>query len=75
MRRITIRETRALLPTLDAALAEEGELVIERRGQPIARVLPIAPKTQRPSNEDLRAMCPFQEIPSEVLIREDRDAR
>lgn len=75
MRRVTVREIRALLPTLDTALAEEGELVIERRGKPIARLLPMAPKVRRPSNEDLLATCPFQEIPSEVLIREDRDAR
>ena len=75
MRRVTVREIRALLPVLDRTLAEEGELVIERRGEPIARLLPVAAKTRRPSHADFRAQCPFQEIPSEVLIREDRDAR
>ncbi|HMR33308.1 MAG TPA: hypothetical protein PKA13_08525 [Geminicoccaceae bacterium] len=75
MRRVSIREIRELLPHLDATLADEGELVIERRGKPIARLLPVAPRMRRPSNADLLATCPYQEIPSEALIREDRDAR
>jgi antitoxin (DNA-binding transcriptional repressor) of toxin-antitoxin stability system len=75
MRRVSIREMRALLPRLDETLAQEGEMVIVRRGKPIARLLPAAARPERPSNADLRARCPFQTIPSEVLIREDRDAR
>jgi antitoxin (DNA-binding transcriptional repressor) of toxin-antitoxin stability system len=75
MRRVTVREVRSLLPTIDATLAAEGELILTRRGKAIARLLPAVPRRPRPSNADLRAQCPFQDVPSEVLIRDDRDAR
>lgn len=75
MRRLSIREIHELLPHLEAELAVEGELLIEREGRPIARLLPFDPPRLRPSNAEFRAQCPYQEIPSEVLIREDRDAR
>jgi antitoxin (DNA-binding transcriptional repressor) of toxin-antitoxin stability system len=76
MRRVTVREMRELLPEVEAALRAEGEIVLTRRGKPIARLLPMPEqRPRRPSNADLRAKMPFQEIPSEVLIREDRDAR
>jgi hypothetical protein len=34
-----------------------------------------AERPKPPSNADLRAMMRFQEVSSEMLIREDRDAR
>jgi antitoxin (DNA-binding transcriptional repressor) of toxin-antitoxin stability system len=75
MRSLTIREVRAVLPELEQLLREEGECVITRRGQPIARLLPAGPRRAVPSHADLRSQMPRLEVGSEVLIREDRDAR
>jgi antitoxin (DNA-binding transcriptional repressor) of toxin-antitoxin stability system len=76
MRRVTVREMRELLPEVEAALRAEGEIVLTRRGRPIARLVPMPEeRPRRPSHAEFRASMPFQEIPSEVLIREDRDAR
>lgn len=75
MRQLTVREMHALLPEIEAALKTEGEIVLTRHGRPIARVVPVAAERPKPpSNADLRAMMRFQEVPSEVLVREDRDA-
>lgn len=75
MKTLSIREMREALPNLDTLVAEEGEIVVTRRGEPIARVVPAKPKRRMPSHADFRARMPYQEIPSEVLIREDRDSR
>ncbi len=79
MRSVSVREVRALLPGLEEELARTGEIVLTRRGRPIARLTPVegatASRPRRPSHAEFRAGMPFQEIPSEVLIREDRDSR
>lgn len=78
MKSLNIREIRQELSHLDELLVKEGELLVTRHGKPIARVLPLesAPSPRHlPSLKWLRDQAPFQEIPSEVLIREDRDAR
>jgi antitoxin (DNA-binding transcriptional repressor) of toxin-antitoxin stability system len=73
MREVTVRELRALLPSIEDRLRQEGELVLTRNGRPLARIIGLS--RRRRDNADLRAKCPPQAIPSEVLIREDRDAR
>ena len=76
MRRVTVREMRAMLPGIEAVLQGEGELVLTRRGRPVARLVPVAAeRPRRPSNADLRALMPVQEVASERLVREDRDGR
>ena len=78
MKALNIREIRQELSHLDELLAKEGELLVTRHGKPIARVLPlepVSPPRHMPSLKWLRDQMPFQETPSEVLIREDRDAR
>ncbi len=75
---LNIREIRQELSHLDDLLALEGEVIVTRHGKPIARVLPMetaSPARRLPSLKWLRDQMPFQEVPSEVLIREDRDAR
>ena len=78
MKTLGVREMRASYGALESALKEEGEVILTHHGKPFARVLPyeepVSPK-RMPSNAALRAKMPFQTIPSEVLIREDRDAR
>jgi len=75
MKKITIREARQSLTHLDRILAAEGEVVITRRGQPIARLARIGRKRAIPSHRDLReAMRPMRRG-SKEMIRQDRDAR
>jgi prevent-host-death family protein len=75
MRSISVREIRSALPRLEHLLAEEGELLITRNGKPVARVLPSALEGRIPSKAELRRKMRRLEGGSEVLIREDRDAR
>ena len=76
MRTITIREAREGLSHPDQLFADTDEVIVTRRGEPIARILPLAPaKPKFRSLAAFRATMPFQEVPGEVLIREDRDAR
>ena len=75
MRHVTVREMRALLPDLEATLAREGEIVVTRRGRPIARLSSLASEDRRPSHAAFRARLPYQEVPSELVVRQDRDER
>jgi len=75
MRSLSIREVRAALGNLEEIVEKEGELLITRHGKPVARILPLERPRRLPSLKALRDSMPFQEIPSEVLVREDRDAR
>lgn len=75
MKELSIREIRQDLTHIDELLATEGEVIVTRRGKPVARLLPVSPKRKIRSMAAFRATMSFQEIPSEVLIREDRDAR
>ena len=75
VKELNIREMRASLGQLDALIAAEGELVIRRRGEPIARVLPMRPQRCLPSHADLRQRMPRLQAPSADLIRNERDER
>jgi antitoxin (DNA-binding transcriptional repressor) of toxin-antitoxin stability system len=78
MKTLGVREMRAGYGALEAALKDEGEVILTHHGKPFARILPIdqpATPMRMPSNAELRAKIPFQKVPSQVLIREDRDAR
>jgi prevent-host-death family protein len=72
---LSIRELRGALTTLEERLAREGEVVITRRGEPIARVLPVGRRRELPSHRELRASMQLLAVGSEHLVREDRDAR
>lgn len=73
MKNLSVREIRDALPTLDKLLAKEGEVTITRHGKPIARVTPIGNRRNWADLDEFRRRQPKQQIPSEVLIREDRD--
>jgi antitoxin (DNA-binding transcriptional repressor) of toxin-antitoxin stability system len=74
MKQLSIREVRSELPRLDELLSQEGEIVITRRGKPIARVLPARRAKGMPSHAGLRAL-PRLSRGSENYIRADRDQR
>jgi len=75
MKRINIREARRSLGNLDGLLAREGELTITRRGEDIARVIPISRNREMPSHAGLRRSMPRLRKSSEQMIREDRNRR
>lgn len=78
LKNINIREIRQELGRLDDLLAREGEVILTRHGKPIARMLPITQESgslHLPSLKWLRDKMVKQKIGTEVLIREDRDAR
>jgi len=75
MKKLNIREARQSLSHLDRLLAVEGEVMITRRGEAIARILEIPKKRSIPSHRNLREKMPRLHRESEKMIREDRDAR
>lgn len=80
MKTLTIREAREGLSHPDQMFADSDEVLVVCRGEPVARILPVAPAvaTRKKAFRSLaafRATMPYQEVPSEILIREDRDSR
>ena len=75
MKQINIREARESLSRLERLLEVEGEVMITRRGQAIARVTRIGTKRPIPSHRDLRETMLRLRRKSEAILREDRDAR
>ena len=75
MKNLSIREVRKGLAQLDELVSREGEVVVTRRGQPIARLLPLRSKQRMPSHADLRASMPRLKHGSEKQIRTERNER
>jgi prevent-host-death family protein len=72
MKMLTVTELRASLSRIKEIVDDAGGIIVTRRGRPIARIVPmraIAPLAE------LRAISPRMKVPSEVLVRQDRDAR
>ncbi len=74
MKTLSIRDMRGALGRLDQILEEESEIILARRGEAIARILPISPRQNMPSHADLRASMPKLSSSADS-IREDRDGR
>lgn len=74
MKTLSIREMRAALGNLNELVNQEGELIITRHGQAVARVVPVEARRKISSRADLRRSMP-KLSPSVDLIREDRDGR
>jgi antitoxin (DNA-binding transcriptional repressor) of toxin-antitoxin stability system len=75
MKTLTIREAREGLSHPEQMFARNDEVLVVRHGEPVARILPAAPK---PSFRSLRAFLasqPMQTVPSEALLVEDREDR
>jgi prevent-host-death family protein len=75
MKKVSLRELREISPRLEKILAKHGEIVVTRRGQEVARVVPARQPIDFSAHEALRRSMAFQAVPSEVLVREDRDSR
>jgi hypothetical protein len=75
MKKLSIREMRSALTQVDRLLEQHGEIILTRRRRPVARLLKIGGVRGLPSHKSLRDSMPMMKVPSEVLVREDRDAR
>ena len=75
MKTISVREFRSVMPYLRETSLQEHELLLVSNGEPIARILPVTQPTKLRSLQWLREMAPPSGIPSEVLVRQDRDRR
>ncbi len=71
MKTLTIREAREGLSHPDQMFADDDEGLVVCRGEPVARIVPVKPKLKVRSLTAFRATMPFQETPSESLIRKD----
>jgi len=74
MKAISIRDMRSNLGHLDKLIESEGEIIVTRRGTPIARLLPVQGARNMPDHAALRARMPVM-LSSARLVREDRDDR
>jgi antitoxin (DNA-binding transcriptional repressor) of toxin-antitoxin stability system len=75
MKRLNIREMRANIGRLDELVASEGELIITRHDEAIARVLPMPQHRQWPDHAELRRRMKPLKTSSAELIRAERDER
>ena len=75
MKELTIREAREGLSHPEIMFAEDEEVLVVRRGEPVARILPVASKRKVRSLAAFRATQPMQTVPSEDILAEDRADR
>ena len=76
MKTVTVREAREGLSHPEKLFAEDEEVLVVRRGEPVARILPA--KHDKPPLRSLRAFLagqPMQAVPSETILAEDREDR
>jgi antitoxin (DNA-binding transcriptional repressor) of toxin-antitoxin stability system len=72
VRELSIREARNSMSRIDELLRKEKEIILTRRGKPIARLVALEPG-EVPSHADLRTEIGPMRRASTELIREDRD--
>jgi antitoxin (DNA-binding transcriptional repressor) of toxin-antitoxin stability system len=75
MKTLTIREAREGLSHPDKMFANNEEILVVCRGEPVARILPAKPKMRVRSLAAFRARQPMQTIPNEEIVGEDRAER
>jgi antitoxin (DNA-binding transcriptional repressor) of toxin-antitoxin stability system len=75
MKTVNVRELRETIPHLKETLAQEHELVLVSNGEPIARILPMPGKRRVRSLAAHRAKMSMVGVPTELLLREERDKR
>ena len=74
MRTMSIRQLRDSLSSIEEITDREGEVILTRHGRPLARLVSLNAGRRVPSHADLRVGMPYLPVPSELLIRADRDA-
>ena len=75
MKTLTVREAREGLSHPDRMLADSDEVLVVCRGEPVARILPVEPKTRGRSLRAFLESQPMQTVPSEAILAEEREDR
>ncbi len=75
MKELTIREARAGLSHPERMFADADEILVVRRGQPVARILPVAPRRRLGALRQFLLQQPLQPVTSETLLKEEREER
>jgi len=75
MKTLTVREAREGLSHPDQMFADADEVLVVKHGEPVARILPGKPRRKIRSLRAFLESQPMQDVPSEVLISEDRGGR
>lgn len=75
MKTLTIREAREGLSHPEQMFADNEEILVVCRGEPVARILPAKPKMRVRSLAAFRSRQPMQTVPSEEIVSEDRSER
>jgi antitoxin (DNA-binding transcriptional repressor) of toxin-antitoxin stability system len=75
MKTLTIREAREGLSHPDQMFADSDEVLVVRRGEPVARILPVEPQRRVRSLRAFLEGQPMQTVPSEALLAEEREDR
>ncbi len=75
MKTLTIREAREGLSHPEQMFADDGEVLVVRHGEPVARILPATPRRGLRSLAEFLAGQPMQTVPSETLLDEEREDR
>jgi prevent-host-death family protein len=73
MRVMSIRDLRDSLSSLGEIVEREGEVVVTRHGRPLVKVVALNPVRKAPSHAALRGSMPRMAVPSEHLVRADRE--
>ena len=75
MQTLSIREVRGALGRLDELLSITNEIIVTKHGEAIARIIPMKGKHMRPTHEELHNLTKKLIVPSEKLLRDERDER
>ena len=75
MKTLTIREAREGLSHPEQMFANNDEVLVVCRGEPVARILPVRPKMRVRSLAAFRARQPIQTVTSGEIVGEDRSER
>ncbi len=73
MQTLSIREVRSALGRLDEILGTTNEIIVTKHGEAIARIIPMKGTHMRPTHDELHSLTKKLSIPSEKLLRDERD--
>jgi antitoxin (DNA-binding transcriptional repressor) of toxin-antitoxin stability system len=73
VRTMSIRELRDSLSSLGDIVERDREILITRHGRVLAKLVAAGPSRSAPTHADLRASMPYLSVPSEELVRQERE--
>ena len=74
METVNVQDARRHISELLDRVVDGEEVIISRRGVPVARLSPVSTrKTEFPDRRELRALLPSADLPSSVMVRDLRD--